>query len=95
MLKYADDEMKKHLQPPANDQPENERQQVLPEYRHKFKYVDGIERLKNMPLPFLLDLPNGICEGIFCVAANNGFSFTFENIFFTIFFAFFQMLQMQ
>ena len=71
LLKYADDEMKNHLQPRVNDQqPENEGEEVLPEYQYKFKYVDGIERLRNMPLPFLLDLPNSSCEGIFCVAAN-------------------------
>ena len=72
LLKYADDEMKNHLQPRVNDQqPENEAEEVLAEYQHKFKYVDGIERLRNMPLPFLFDLPNGNCEGFFCVAANN------------------------
>ena len=36
-----------------------------------FKYVDGIERLCNMELPFLVDLPNGSCEGVFLIAANN------------------------
>ena len=36
-----------------------------------FKYVDGIERLCNMELPFLVDLPNGSCEGVFLTASRN------------------------
>lgn len=36
-----------------------------------FKYVDGIERLSDMKLPFLIDLPNGSSEAIFIVAARN------------------------
>ena len=36
-----------------------------------FKYVDGVERLSEMELPFLLDLPNGSSEAVFIIAAKN------------------------
>ena len=36
-----------------------------------FKDVDGVERLANMDLPFLIDLPNGSCEAVFVTGARN------------------------
>ena len=36
-----------------------------------FKYVDGVVRLVNMELPFLVDLPNGSCEAVFVTRARN------------------------
>ena len=39
--------------------------------RKTFKYVDGVERLSDMELPFLVDLPNGSSEAVFVVAAKN------------------------
>ena len=71
LLKYADEEMTNYLQPPVEPELQGDREQAVPPKRHKFKYIDGIERLKDIPLPFLVDLPTGSSEGIFCVAANN------------------------
>ena len=73
-LKYADDEFKKSSQPVQVPQQENENVlDVQPpvEQPAKFKYVDGVYRLSNMPLPFLIDLPNGSCEGVFLTASRN------------------------
>ena len=42
--------------------------------RKRFKYVDGVERLADMQLPFLIDLPNGSCEAVFVTAAKNAAS---------------------
>ena len=42
--------------------------------RSKFKYVDGVERLADMPLPFLIDLPNGSSEAVFIIASKNASS---------------------
>ena len=39
--------------------------------RKTFKYVDGVERLCDMELPFLVELPNGSCEAVFLTASNN------------------------
>ena len=36
-----------------------------------FKYVDGVESLSDVKLPFLVDLPNGSCEAVFLIASKN------------------------
>ena len=36
-----------------------------------FKHVDGVDRLANMDLPFLIDLGNGSCEAVFLTGARN------------------------
>ena len=73
-LKYADDEFKNSLQQVQVHQQENKN--VLDveqpaEQPAKFKYVDGVYRLCNMPFTFLIDLPNGSCEGVFLRASRN------------------------
>ena len=52
---------------------ENERRngEKQREKRKTFKYVDGVERLCDMELPFLVELPNGSCEAVFLTASNN------------------------
>ena len=50
-LDYADDELERSLLPGNEPRP-------------KFKYVDGIQRLADLPLPFLVDLPNGSRESL-------------------------------
>ena len=56
LLKYADDEMKASLQPEEKALLGNVNVPMI-KPRLKFKYVDGIQRLSDMPLPFLIDLP--------------------------------------
>ena len=41
------------------------------EHRPRFKYVDGVERLCDLELPFLVDLPNGSVEAVFLTASKN------------------------
>ena len=36
-----------------------------------FKYLDGKQRLADMDLPFLIDLPNGSCASVFLMASRN------------------------
>ena len=67
-LKYADDELRASLQP-VND-PEGQNEPAV-EIRPKFKYLDGTQRLSDLPLPFLVDLPNGSSEGVFLTASRN------------------------
>ena len=57
LQKYAEDELKNSLQPVQGPMLEN---QNIPrvEARPKFKYIGGVERLADLPLPFLIDLPN-------------------------------------
>ena len=69
-LKYADDEFKASLEPVQGPLQENENALAV-EQPGKFKYVDGVYRLCNMPLPFLIDLSNGSCEGVFLTASRN------------------------
>ena len=72
LLLYADEEMLNYLQPVEDPQPEGGNQEHgVREIRLKFKYVDCVERLKDMPLPFLIDLPNGSSEAGFLIAANS------------------------
>ena len=49
-LKYADDEFKASLEPVQGPLQENENALVV-EQSAKFKYVDGVYTLSNMPLP--------------------------------------------
>ena len=70
LLKYADDELRKHLQLPEDAEPQNDPPPAR--IRRKFKYVDGVEILSDMPLPFLVDLPNGSAEAVFVIASKNG-----------------------
>ena len=71
LLKYADDEFKESLHP-VQQEPLGENGNVpLVEQRGKFKYVDGVYRLRGMSLPFLVDLPNGSSEGVFLTASRN------------------------
>ena len=58
LLKYADDEMKKYKERANDGNGQGEDNAVAPP-RSKFKYVDGVERLADMPYPFLIDMPNG------------------------------------
>ena len=51
-----------------NEERNGEKERVK---RKSFKYVDGVERLCDMELPFLVELPNGSCEGVFLTASNN------------------------
>ena len=67
-LNYADDEFKASLQPVNVGQGENV---PVVQMRPKFKYIDGVQRLSDLPLPFLVDLPNGSCEGVFLIASRN------------------------
>ena len=65
-MRYAEDELRNYNNPPPradNEEADNIR------IRKCFKYVDGIERLVDMELPFLLDLPNGSPEAVFGTAA--------------------------
>ena len=70
LLKYADDQLRDSIQERGRVNLEGDNNAVLP-VRQKFKYVDGIERLGDMPLPFLVDLPNGSCEAVFVIASKN------------------------
>ena len=36
--------------------------------------TDGVERLADMPLPFLIDLPNGSSEAVFIIGSKNASS---------------------
>ena len=67
---YADDELKEYLQQGNGQHAEGDNVAVL-RNRPKFKYVDGVERLSDMPLPFLVDLPNGSSEAVFLIASKN------------------------
>ena len=70
LQKYAEDELKISLQPVQGPMLEN---QNIPrvEPRPKLKYIGGVERLADLPLPFLLDLPNGSSEAVFLIASRN------------------------
>ena len=66
LLNYAEEEMQRynHPQRPAGDE-----DPPIIRVRKCFKYVDGVERLADMELPFLLDLPNGSSKAVFGTAA--------------------------
>ena len=67
---YAEEELRK-AKAPDNVELKEGKETPPPKLLRTFKYVDGIERLCNMELPFLVDLPNGSCEGVFLIAAKN------------------------
>ena len=73
LLKYADDERKmfKERANEGNDQAEDN---AVARPRSKLEYVDGVERLADMPLPFLIDLPNGSSEAVFIIGSKNASS---------------------
>ena len=58
LFKYADGELQVSKQERDGLNVDGDVNAVL-RLQPKFKYVDGIERLGDMPLPFLVDLPNG------------------------------------
>ena len=68
LLDYADRELEEAKKPVIG--PLNIGVKRISE-RKRFKYVDGIQRLADMELPFLVDLPNGSCEAVFATAAKN------------------------
>ena len=68
MMDYAKEELRKVLNPQQDERNEQRQPGVN---RKRFKYVDGIERLADMELPFLIDLPNGSAEAVFTMAAYN------------------------
>ena len=53
LLKYADDELRKSMVPAREPPVDGDRARDAG-HRRKFKYVDGIERLCDMDLPFLI-----------------------------------------
>ena len=70
LMDYANEEMtlsKLPVHGPLND---GERGPFV-KHSNTFKYVDGVERLSNMDLPFLVDLPNCSCEAVFLTASRN------------------------
>ena len=67
-MEYAEEELRKYTNPQPG--PDGVVQPNL-KIRKCFKYVDGVERLTDMELPFLLDLPNGSSEAVFGTAARN------------------------
>ena len=70
LLEYADTQLQLAREADNAPLPQGlERPRVKPV--KTFKYVDGIERLSNMDLPFLVDLPNGSCEAVFVTASRN------------------------
>ena len=66
--RYADEELIASLQPVNLPDGQNV-PHIQP--RPKFKYIDGVQRLSDLPLPFLVDLPNGSSEGVFLTASRN------------------------
>ena len=68
--RYADDQLREYLQRENPPLPQGENAAASND-RPKFKYVDGIERLSDMALPFLVDLPNGSSEAVFVIASKN------------------------
>ena len=68
LLDYADQQYRDAHAPVVGLQGEIVRRESKPIV---FKHVDGVERLANMELPFLIDLPNGSCEAVFLTGARN------------------------
>ena len=72
LMEYAAEELESSRAPVYGPLMEGEDQPPPPgNSRKTFKYVDGVERLSDMELPFLVDLPNGSSEAVFVVAAKN------------------------
>ena len=70
-FKYADDELRKSLAPAVEPAADGENRAIHVEHRPRFNYVDGVERLCDLELPFLVDLPNGSVEAVFLTASKN------------------------
>ena len=70
-MEYADEEMRKSKLPVHGPVNEGEVWPQPVRARRTFKYLDGVERLIDMELPFLVDLPNGSCEAVFVTAGKN------------------------
>ena len=70
LLEEADAQLKAAKQPVYGPLPEGVERSYVKPFK-TFKYVDGIERLLNMDLPFLVDLPNGSAEAVFTTASRN------------------------
>ena len=68
LLDYADQQYRDAHAPVVGPQGEIVRRESDPIV---FKHVDGVVRLANMELPFLIDLPNGSCEAVFLTGARN------------------------
>ena len=71
LLKYADDELRKALAPAVEPAADGVNRVIHVEQRPRFKYVDGVERLSDLELPFVIDLPNGSVEAVFLTASKN------------------------
>ena len=70
LLEEADAQLKAAKQPVYGPLPEGVERSYVKPFK-TFQYVDGIERLLNMDLPFLVDLPNGSAEAVFITASRN------------------------
>ena len=68
LLDYADQQYRDAMAVGDDAQGEARQRDAKPV---TFKYVDGVVRLVNMELPFLVDLPNGSCEAVFVTGARN------------------------
>ena len=66
---YADSEIRASKLPLIG--PLNEGHVDRVRERNVFKDVEGKERIADMALPFLIDLPNGSCEAVFLTASRN------------------------
>ena len=72
LMEYAAEELEMSRAPVYGPFMEGEDRPPPPgNSRNTFKYVDGVERLSDMELPFLVDLPNGSSEAVFIIAAKN------------------------
>ena len=69
-MEYAAEELEAARSPVYGPFREGEVRPPAPKMK-TFKYVDGVERLSDMELPFLVDLPNGSSEAVFIIAAKN------------------------
>ena len=67
---YADNELRGDNLPLQGPLREGGNRIVDVRKRERFKYL-GVERLSDMELPFLVDLPNGSCEAVFVIAEKN------------------------
>ena len=67
----ADDEWRKSLAPAGELAADGKNRAKRVEHRPRFMYVDAVERLCDLELPFLVDLPNGSVEAVFLTASKN------------------------
>ena len=68
---YADEQYRDSAKPFIGPLRQGENRLDIDKDRPKFKFFGGVYRLSDMELPFLIDLPNGSCEGVFTMAAKN------------------------